>query len=112
MSDKIILTPPYPGNQRGGLWAEARHVYLHRMARRILTFPSLVLRNQNGLQNSNFEPLVQNEAVEIFSFGIQKMDPQVMPRRAYTPLAISTEWSWSLTLMAERYHLEFYPIFF
>lgn len=23
LSDKIILTPPYPGNQRGALWAEA-----------------------------------------------------------------------------------------
>ena len=26
LSDKIILTPPYPGNQRGALWAESRQV--------------------------------------------------------------------------------------
>lgn len=24
LSDKVILTPPYPGNQRGALWAEAK----------------------------------------------------------------------------------------
>ena len=24
MSDKVILTPPYPGNQRGAVWADAR----------------------------------------------------------------------------------------
>lgn len=26
MSDKVILTPPYPGNQRGAIWAEGRSV--------------------------------------------------------------------------------------
>ena len=25
LSDKIVLTPPYPGNRRGAVWAETRY---------------------------------------------------------------------------------------